>query len=96
MCSSEILIYNKDEGFYRINEGTGDNIHDEDIEYGYIDYIMIDKLEYNGNNFEEVDGAQVMLAIPYQDMFDSTEDVIKHLIQCCWISDIKWIVLYEN
>lgn len=96
MCPSEILIYNKEEGFYRINEGTGDNLLDEDKEDGYVDYMMVDKLIYNGNNFNEDDGYQIMLTISYQDMFDSTEDVVKHLIQCCWISNVEWIVLYEN
>lgn len=41
---SNILIWNKDTGFLRINEGTSDNLFPEDIAQGYVDYIMLDHM----------------------------------------------------
>ena len=41
---SDILIWNKDVGFVKINEGTGDNLLYEDKQEGYIDYINYDFL----------------------------------------------------
>ena len=67
--SSNLLIWNEDVGFIRINEGNGSNLLPEDEELGYVDYIMVDFLEYDGYDFTETDGAQVMLTKMYQEKF---------------------------
>lgn len=91
---SNILIWHKEVGFLRINEGTGDNLLPEDEEQGFVDYIMLDFIEYNGYDFEEGDGVQVMLTELYQEKFKTVNDVIQHLIDTNWIPDYTYQVLY--
>ena len=93
---SNILIWNKDVGFIKINEGTGDNLLKEDIKEGYVDYIMIDFVEYDGDEFEAMDGGQVMLTELYQEKFKSIEDVVDYLIASDEIPDAVYTVLYAK
>lgn len=95
MVSSEILIWNKEIGFIRIAEGTGDNLLDEDEAEGFVDYIMLYFLDYEDGELMENDGIQVMLCEFYQEKFDSVDQVIGHLIDCEFIPEVEYIVLYE-
>lgn len=92
--SGNILIWNEDIGFVRINEGTGENLLPEDEEQGYVDYVMLSFLEYDGYDFEETDGVQVMLTELYQEKFKTIEEVIQYLIEMNWIPDYKYQILY--
>lgn len=94
MTSSNILIWNEKVGFIKINEGSGDNLHDEDIFEGYVDYIMIDFLSYDGYEFTEIDGAQVMLTEMYQEKFENTTEVVQYLIDTDWLPDVDYVYLY--
>lgn len=91
---SNILIWNERVGFIKINEGSGDNLHDEDEAEGYVDYIMIDFIEYDGYDFTETDGAQVMLTQLYQEKFEDTDEVIQYLIDGGWIPGVDYEYLY--
>ena len=93
---SNILIWNQDAGFFKINEGTGDNLLDEDIEEGYIDYIVVTELEYNGDDFEEFDGGDCLLRKLYQDKFNTVDEVIQHLIDSYFIPDVNYMILYAR
>ena len=59
----------------RISEGSGDNLLDEDIEAGYVDYIYY---EQHGVaiDFPEVDGGQIMLTELFQNKYKSTKECI--------------------
>lgn len=92
---SNILIWSKKGGFIRINEGTGDNLLPEDEAHGYVDYIMLDFMEYDGDNLVESDGAQVMLTEMYQS-FKSETDVVKHLVETNWIPDDDYIIVQSK
>jgi len=94
MTSSNILIWNEKVGFIKINEGSGDNLFDEDEDEGYVDYIMMDFIEYDGYSFTETDGAQVMLTEMYQEKFESETEVVQYLIDCEWIPDVEYVYLY--
>lgn len=96
MTSSNILIWNKEIGFIKINEGNGSNLLDEDEAEGYVDYIMVDYIEYDGYDFEEKDGVQVMLTEMYQDKFNSPEEVVQHLIDTGWIPNETYIYLHAE
>ena len=96
MTASNILIWNEEVGFVRINEGNGSNLFEEDEEAGYVDYIMLDFLTYNGYELIENDGSQVMLYEMYQDKFNSVEEVIQHMIDYNWIPNTKYTVLYAE
>ena len=91
---SNILIWNKNVGFIKINEGDGSNLFNEDIREGYVDYIMFDFIEYDGYDFEEVDGGQVMLRELYQEKFEDETEVVQYLIDCGWIPDEEYYYLY--
>lgn len=95
MTSSNILIWNEEVGFVKINEGNGSNLLDEDEAQGYVDYIMLDFIEYDGYDFEETDGAQVMLTELYQEKFESVTEVVQYLIDCDWIPDVEYVYLMK-
>ena len=100
MVASNILIWNKDVGFIRIAEGTGDNLLPEDIDEGYVDYILIDGYKYDGTELVEdyyvVDGGQALLTELYQNKFSNTHEVIKYLIDEDWIPDASYTILYDE
>lgn len=91
-----ILIWNERVGFVRINEGTGDNLLSEDEANGYVDYIMLDFMEYDGMELIETDGAQVMLTELYQEKFESETEVVQYLIDTDWIPDVDYVYLYAE
>ena len=56
-----MMIYLKDRGLLiTVAEGTGDNLTDEDIADGYIDYVMTNIYEQNGYELTEIDGGQML------------------------------------
>lgn len=93
---SNILIWNEKCGFFRINEGSGDNLSQEDEEQGYVDYIMLDRLSYDGTDFCETDGAQVMLTELYQEKFEDEVAVVQYLIDTGFIPDEEYFYLYAK
>lgn len=94
MVASNILIWNKEVGFVRINEGNGSNLLPEDSEEGYVDYIMMDFMEFDGFGLFETDGAQVMLRELYQEKFKTGKDVVRHLVGTGFIPDAEYTFLY--
>lgn len=96
-----ILIWNEETEFIRITEGSGCNLLPEDIEEGYVDYINIDGLEYDGFDrldecYDAVEGGMAMLEELYQDMFKTASDVIQYLIDNGWIPDVNYTILYAE
>lgn len=91
---SNILIWNERVGFIKINEGSGDNLLPEDELEGYVDYIMVDFIEYDGYDFTETDGAQVMLTEMYQEKFEDVDEVVQYLIDGGWIPGVDYMYLY--
>lgn len=91
-----ILVWNERVGFVRINEGTGDNLLPEDEANGYVDYIMLDFMEYDGMELIETDGAQAMLTELYQEKFESETEVVQYLIDTDWIPDVDYVYLYAE
>lgn len=77
----------------RISEGSGDNLLDEDIKAGYVDYIYYEQHEV-GIDFPEVDGGQVMLTELFREQFTCTKDAIPHVLDMAYGDDsLKYIVL---
>ena len=77
----------------RITEGTGDNLSEEDIENGYVDYIY-----YDQHNVEvslpEVDGGMIMLTELFQEQFTTTKDAIPQVLDMAYSDDsLEYIVL---
>jgi hypothetical protein len=77
----------------RIAEGSGDNLTDEDIENGYVDYIY-----YDQHNLEvaipEVDGGMIMLTELFREQFTSTKDAIPKVLDMAYgDTSLPYIVL---
>ena len=93
---SNILIWNREIGFIRINEGSGDNLSQEDEQQGYVDYIMLEFMQYDGMEINETDGAQIMLKELYQEKFEDEADVVQYLIDTEWIPGADYYYLYAE
>lgn len=101
MVPSTILIWSKETGFVRIIEGSGDNLSNEDLIEGYVDYMIMDGLEFDGfDTFEEscdaIEGGMAMMRRMYQEQFRSTQDVIDYLIYEDFLPRAKYVILYEE
>ena len=59
----------------RIDEGSGDNLTDDDIAQGYVDYIYYEVYNVQ-QDLPEVDGGMVMLTELFQNKFKSVNDAI--------------------
>lgn len=80
----------------RISEGSGDNLTDEDIKAGYVDYIYYEQhdIEDIGSVCSEVDGGIVMLNEPFRKQFKSTKDCIPNVLDMAYGNDkIDYILL---
>ena len=59
----------------KISEGSGDNLTDDDIACGYVDYIYYECYSREPE-FPEVDGGMIMLTKLFQEKFKSTAEAI--------------------
>ena len=77
----------------RIAEGSGDNLTDDDISQGYIDYIYYDVYNVQ-QDLPEVDGGMVMLTELFQEKFKSVKDAIPAVLDMSYGDEsIKYVVL---
>lgn len=71
-----IAILNEDTTTYiTIQEGSGDNLTQDDVDDGYIDYINYTKYSINDGVISEVDGGMVLLTTYYTEL--SLENIIE-------------------
>lgn len=74
-----MLIITKDtEKLITIVEGTGDNLTDEDIKDGYIDYVMTSIYGVDGEEITLEDGGQMLSQTPIADLEE--EDLINRVL----------------
>ena len=74
-----MLIITKDtEKLITIVEGTGDNLTDEDIKDGYIDYVMTSIYGVDGEDITLEDGGQMLSQTPIADLEE--EDLINRVL----------------
>ena len=64
----------------RIAEGSGDNLDDDDIKAGYVDYIYYDQYELD-SQMDNVDGGQIMMTELFRDKYKSTEECIPEVLE---------------
>ena len=77
----------------KISEGTGDNLLDEDIEAGYVDYIYYEQYVMDPD-MRETDGGMVMLTELFQEKFTCTADAISNVLDMAYGCDtMSYIVL---
>lgn len=77
----------------RISEGSGDNLTDDDIEQGYVDYIYYDTYSRK-QDLPEVDGGMIMLTELFQERFKSTEEAIPAVLDMAFgDKNVEYIML---
>ena len=89
---SDTLYLWDGETIFKIAEGTGDNLWDEDIEEGYVDYWMTESYSFNEH---ACDGGQWMETKLIRDIDYTIQGVIDRLMKCdLW--DSNWEILDED
>ena len=77
----------------RIDEGSGDNLTDDDIAQGYIDYIYYEVYNVQ-QDLPEVDGGMVMLTELFKNKFKSVKDAIPAVLDMAYGDEsIEYIML---
>jgi hypothetical protein len=77
----------------KISEGSGDNLNDEDIEIGYVDYIYYEQYVMDPH-MRETDGGMVMLTELFQELFTRTADAIPDVLDMAYgNAELSYIVL---
>lgn len=77
----------------RIDEGSGDNLTDDDVAQGYVDYIYYEVYNVQ-QDLPEVDGGMIMLTEPFQEKFNSTKDAIPAVLDMAYGNEsMGYIVL---
>ena len=81
---NDIFIYvQTKKQIIRIDEGSGDNLTDDDIAQGYVDYIY-DEVYNVQQNLPEVDGGMIMLTELFQNKFKSVKDAIPAVLDMAY------------
>lgn len=91
---NDIFIYvQTKKQIIRIDEGSGDNLTDDDIAQGYVDYIYYEIYNVQ-QDLPEVDGGTIMLTEWFQEKFESTKEAIPAVLDMAYgDASIKYIVL---
>lgn len=77
----------------KISEGSGDNLLDEDIEAGYVDYIYYEQYVMDPE-MRETDGGMIMLTELFQEKFKCTADAIPDVLDMAYGQEsLEYIVL---
>lgn len=77
----------------RIDEGSGDNLTDNDIAQGYVDYIYYEVYNVQ-QDLPEVDGGMIMLTEWFQEKFESTKEAIPAVLDMAYGDEsIEYIML---
>jgi hypothetical protein len=59
-----------DEAIIEFDEGTGDNLLDEDIEAGYVDYVYYTVYDISDlDDVREIDGGMMLLEKPFREAY---------------------------
>ena len=91
---NDIFIYVKTKKqIIRIDEGSGDNLTDNDIAQGYVDYIYYEVYNVQ-QDLPEVDGGMIMLTEWFQEKFESTKEAIPAVLDMAYGDEsIEYIML---
>lgn len=85
-----MLIITKDtEKLITIVEGTGDNLTDEDIKDGYIDYVMTSIYRVEGEDIVLEDGGQMLSQTPIKDLEE--EDLVSRVLDYWGLGGEDWL-----
>lgn len=85
-----MLIITKDtEKLITIVAGAGDNLTDEDIKEGYIDYVMTSIYRVEGEDIVLEDGGQMLSQTPIEDLEE--EDLVNRVLDYWGLGGEDWL-----
>ncbi len=84
-----LIITNDTEKLITIVEGTGDNLTDEDIKDGYIDYVMTSIYHLNGDEIVLEDGGQMLSQTPIENLEE--DELVKRVLNYWGLGEEDWI-----
>lgn len=85
-----MLIIAKDtEKLITIAEGTGDNLTDEDIKDGYIDYVMTSVYRVEGEDIVLEDGGQMLSQTPIKDLEE--DELVRRVLDYWGLGEEDWL-----
>ena len=85
-----MLIITKDtEKLITIVEGTGDNLTDEDIKDGFVDYVMTSIYRVEGEDIILEDGGQMLSQTPIEDLEE--DELVKRVLDYWGLGEEDWI-----
>lgn len=89
----EVMVYvPKKKLFLYVAEGTGDNLWQEDMDEGYVDYLYIEVYEMDGTEMFEVDGGELLLKEYVRDRYANDNDgkqMINDAARFIWNIELK-------
>ena len=90
----EIYIYvPSKKQIIRITEGSGDNLTDDDLDQGYIDYIYYETHSLK-QDLPEVDGGMILLNQLFRQKYNSTKESITAVLDMAYEDEnIDYILL---
>lgn len=85
-----MLIITKDtEKLITIVEGTGDNLTNEDIKDGFVDYVMTSIYRVEGEDIILEDGGQMLSQTPIEDLEE--DELVKRVLDYWGLGEEDWI-----
>lgn len=99
----DVTIYVPSAGeFVHISEGSGDNLSQEDMDNGYVDYVYYDTLTLHwGDTLQEYNGGMKLLERDFCEEYPDTEDGKAKLIADIldleyYNSELEYIEIQNN
>lgn len=85
-----MLIITKDtERLITIVEGTGDNLTEEDLKDGFVDYVMTSIYRVEDEEIILEDGGQMLSMTPIAELEE--EELVKRVLDYWGLGDEDWI-----
>lgn len=85
-----MLIITKDtEKLITIVEGTGDNLTNEDIEHGYVDYVMTSIYHVEGEDIVLEDSGQMLSRPLIKDLEE--DELVKRVLDYWGLGEEDWL-----
>lgn len=84
-----LIIAKGTERLITIVEGTGDNLTDEDIKEGYIDYVMTSIYRVEGEEIILEDGGQMLSQTPIKDLEEN--ELVRRVLDYWELGEEDWI-----
>ena len=85
-----MLIITKDtEKLITIVEGTGDNLTDEDIQNGCVDYVMTSVYHVDGEDIVLEDAGQMLSQTPIEDLEE--DELVRRVLDYWGLGEEDWL-----